>query len=570
MSGLFSAGGLISGIDSNSLIEQLMQLERQPIIRYEDKISDLGSEQGALRELRTTLQTLRNRAQDFRFNNLFDQYEATSSEESVLISTVSGSSPVVGSYEIDITQLASSTVATSSAVLGDVIDTGVALDSSGISTEITSGTFTVNGVAFTVDPTTDSLTDIISDINGSSAGVTVTYDSGTDKVTFENSTASDTSLINFGATDDDSNFLAVINVTEATQSTNGSGSTEATSTRNLGAIDYTTTLDSINFADGAVTAGTFSINGISITVDDISTETLGNILAKINDSDAQVTASYDTTSDSIQVVSKTLGSRTVNFTSGTSNFIDRTNLTAATQVAGNDAEFTINGGSTVTRNTNEVSDAIGGVTLDLLSVGTSTVTISTDDDSIVEEMQEFITAFNDSVDKITELTAQGGVLENDGSMTSIETYLRTMVFDFVTDISGDYSSILEVGISTGDAFDSTAVSHLELDEDTFREALRDDRFNVSDLFTNTAETGVADKLYDYLDDITKVTGFLHNRSKSNGTIDQQIQNYNDQIDRVEARLLQKEDRLRRQFTQLEQLSANFQSQSSALSSIGFF
>jgi len=458
-------------------------------------------------------------------------------------------------------------VATSSAVLGQTINTGVALNSSGIASEITAGTFTINGVAFTVDPATDSLDSILADINASSAGVTATYDAGTDKITIANTTAGNTNLINFGATGDDSNFLSVVGVTSATQLTNGSGSTEVTSTRNLGAIDSSETLNNVTFAGGAATSGTFYVNGAAITID-TTTDTIGDVMRKINESDANVTASYDATNDTIQVVSKTLGSRTVAFTSGTSNFLDIANLTTATQVAGSDSQFSINGGPLQTRNTNEVADAIGGVTLSLLSTGTSTVTVSTDDDAIVEDIQEFIEAFNTAVDDIRGLTGESGLFSNDLSIRTIESSLRTEIFNIVNGLSGDFRSLLDIGISTGDSFDASAVAHLELDEDAFRDALRTDRTNVAALFNNSSGTGVADALYDYLDEVTKTTGFLNSRAKANGTIDQQIESYNTQIENLQRRLTQREERLRAQFTRLEQYTADLQSQSSSLSALG--
>ena len=77
-------------------------------------------------------------------------------------------------------------------------------------------------------------------------------------------------------------------------------------------------------------------------------------------------------------------------------------------------------------------------------------------------------------------------------------------------------------------------------------------------------------LFDYLDEITGATGFLNSRAKSNGTIDMQIENYNDQIERLEDRLEQKEQRLRKQFTQMEQMVSVYQTQASSLSSLGLF
>ncbi|GMV93549.1 MAG: hypothetical protein AMXMBFR82_33270 [Candidatus Hydrogenedentota bacterium] len=567
MSGGFSVGGLITGLDSNSIIRQLIQLERQPILRLQDRISILTQRQTAVRELRTTLTDLRNRAQDFRFNNVFSQFAATSSEESVLTAEISGSSPVSGSYSVNVIQLASATVATSSASLGSPIDPNATLENSGITTEIEAGTFSINGVQFNVDPTTDSLDSILNAINSSAAGVTATYNAATDRVTIANTAASDTSVINFGATDDDSNFLEVIRVDQATQTTGTGGSTEVTSTRNLGAINPTDVLNTVNLAGGAIASGSFRVNGISINVD-ASVDSLSDVLGRINDSDAGVTASYDASTDTIRVVSKTLGSRTINFTSDTSNFLNVTNLATATQTAGNDSQFSINGGATLTRNTNEVADAIGGVTLNLQSVGTSTVTVSVDDDAILEDVQEFVDEFNASVAAIREIVGQGGLLENDSSIRFIEDFLRGNVFSTVPGISGTFKTLTQVGISTGDSFDSSSLSELQIDEDAFREALRTNRGNVEDLFSNSGKTGIADRFFEYLDEATSTQGFLNERVRSNGIFDQQIRSLNDQIDRLEDRVAQKEQRLRLQFSKLEQLSATYQSQGAALSAIG--
>ncbi len=567
MSGSFSVGGLITGLDTNSIIKQLIQLERQPILRLQDRVSQLTQKRSAIRDLRTTLTDLRNRAQDFQFNNIFRQFAATSSEESVLTAEISSSSPVSGSYSINVTQLASATVASSGASLGSPIDPNATLENSGITTPIDTGTFTINGVQFNVDPTTDSLNSILSAINSSTAGVTATYNATTDQVTVENTAASDTSVINFGATDDDSNFLQVIRVNQATQTTNGSGSTEVTSTRNLGAIDATDALNTVSFAGGAVTSGSFRVNGVSINVD-ATVDSVSDILGKINDSDAGVTASYDTSSDTIRVVSDTLGSRTINFTSDTSNFLDVTNLTTATQTAGNDSQFAINGGATLTRNTNEVSDAIGGVTLNLQSVGSSTVTVSVDDDAILADVQSFVEEYNKSVAAIRDVVGQGGLLENDSSIRFIEDFLRSNVFSTVTGISGTFKTLTQVGLSTGDSFDSSSVSELQIDEDAFREALRTNRGNVEDLFSNSGKTGIADLFYSYLDEATSTKGFLNERVRSNGIIDQQLTALNDQITRLEDRASQKEQRLKLQFSKLEQLSATYKSQGAALSAIG--
>jgi flagellar hook-associated protein 2 len=570
MSGGFNVGGLITGLDSNSLIEQLIQLERQPILRIQERIAGLEAQRTAVTDVRTQLQSLRTLSQDFRFNSIFEQFESPSSDESVLTATVEGTAPVVGSYDIDVTQLASATLASSSGVLGSAINPNAPLDSSGISTAVTAGDFTINGQTFTIDPTTQSLNQVLGIINASSAGVVATYDAVTDAVTFENATPGDTSIINFGAGDDDSNFLDAIGVNEATQSTGTNGSTVAMSTRNLGAIDAGSLLSAASFAGGAATSGSFFINGVQINVD-VNTETVSSILGAINDSDAGVTASYDTANDTIRVVSDTLGSRTVSFISGTSNFLDMTNLTTAVQEAGNDAQFTLNGGSVQTRNTNEISDAIGGVVLSFQSVGTSTVTVSTDDEAIVESVQEFIDEFNASFSILHEQTQSGAAAENDLSLRIIQNFLQSTIFSDVAGLGGEHNNMLDIGISSGDVFDSEGIFQLQLDEDSFLEALRDDRGGVEQIFSNTDQTGVGDLFEDYLEDATSFQGFLNERIRGGGIIDDQIESFNTRIDNLERRVAATEARLRRQFSRLEVLSSTYQQQSAALSglSIGF-
>jgi flagellar hook-associated protein 2 len=570
MSGSITAGGLISGLDTNALVTQLLSLERKPITRLNSQIGVLKKQQTAVRSVRTQLLSLRNKAQDFRLNQIFNAFNSDSSDKEVITSTISGANPVQGSFALNVTQLASATNANSSAKLGSAINNAAVLNSSGINTAVEAGTFTINGVQFTVDPATQSLDDIITAINGSSAGVTASYNATTDTVSLANTVPANTAVINFSAQGDTSNILSALNLRNATQSTNGFGSTEVTSTVNLGAVDSTDVINTINFSGGAVTAGSFSINGVSITVDP-TTDTVQDVLERINGSDANVTASFDSATDRIRLTSNTLGSRTIAFgaVGDTSNFLTVSNLAAATQTAGNDASFTINGGPALTRNTNEVNDAIAGVTLKFLSQGTSTVTVTSDNDKIVEGVEAFIAEFNTTVNSIRDITGVGKDLAGDGGIRSLENYLRSNIFNQIPGLSGDYSSLLDIGISTGDDFSATESPQLKLDKEKFLKALQADRNNVESIFSNNAGTGIADTFFSFLDEATKSTGFLNERAKANGTIDRQIQSLNDSIERQEDRLGQYEERLRRQFLNLETMSANFQNQSAALSGARF-
>lgn len=570
MGGPITAGGLISGIDSKALIAQLVAIEGKPINRLQSQIATLKAQQSAIRSVRTQLTSLRGDLQDFRLNLVFGGYNANSSDTDVLSTSISGSNPAQGSFAINVTQLASATTAASSAKLGGAITPSAVLNSSGIKTAVTAGTFTINGVQLTVDPATQSVNDIITAINGSSAGVTASYNATTDKITLANTVASNTAVINLGANADTSNLLTAFNLNGATQSTNLSGSTELSSTVNLGAVDATKVLNVASFANGAITAGSFSINGVSISIDP-TTDTLQDVINRINSSDAHVTASYDGTTDKISFISGTLGSRTISFGSvgDTSNFLSRTNLSSATQTAGNDAQFTVNGGAVQTRNTNEVSDAVNGVTIKLLSQGTSTIAVTQDTDKVIAGIKKFIDDFNASISMVKDITGKDADLDGDSSVRAVSDYLFSNIFSQVSGQPSGYQTLVDIGISTGDDFSATETPQLKFDEAAFRKAFAGGQTNLQNLFSNSNGTGIADTLFTYIDGATNTTGFLNQRAKSNGSIDLQVKNINDSITQKQRQVAQYQARLEKQFLNLEQLSSSFKNQSSALAGARF-
>lgn len=561
-----SFGGLISGIDSNTIISQLIAIERQPVNRIKTRITGLEAQRKSVGELRTSLLSLRNLFKDFQLGLKFKDFSTPSTNESAVTASAIGSAPTQGSFNVEVVQLATATTARSSARLGAPINPAANLSASGISSQITAGTFTINGVQFNVNPATTSLNTLIGQINASAAGVTATYNAGADTISFTNTTAGNTAIINFGATGDTSNILSTFGVQGAVQSTNVGGSTTVTGQRILGAANIADNLNTVTLAGGAITAGNFRINGVTITVDPTN-DSLGDVIARINASDAGVTATFDQTTDTLKFVSKNLGSRTINFQAGTSNFIARTNLTAATQTAGVDAQYRIDGGAVQTSNSNDVTAAIPGVQLSLRGVGTSTISVSPDVDATVEDVKSFVDKFNESIKKINDLTKEDGTLENDGSIRTIEQFLRQNVFSRVSGLPGSVESLRDIGISTGDVFDADAVFQLQIDDTKLRAAIGASKDGVSQLFHNGDDTGLADIMFDFIDGATASTGYLNERAKAGGTIDTQIKSYNTRIDALERAIALREERLRRQFLQLETLTNSLNSQGGALNNL---
>jgi len=109
--------------------------------------------------------------------------------------------------KLDTAQLSGGTVTSSSSING--INQNDPLNSdnnAGFATAVTSGTFTINGVSFTVNPATESLSDVIAAINSSSAGVVAEYNTSTSQITLTSSTPGPESIL-LGASGDTSNFL---------------------------------------------------------------------------------------------------------------------------------------------------------------------------------------------------------------------------------------------------------------------------------------------------------------------------------------------------------------------------
>jgi flagellar hook-associated protein 2 len=118
--------------------------------------------------------------------------------------------------KLDTAQLSGGTVTSSSSING--INEYDALNSSnnaGFATAVTAGTFTINGVSFTVNPATQSLSDIVSEINASSAGVVAQYNTSNSQITLTSSTAGPESIL-LGASGDTSNFLSAAGLSNGT------------------------------------------------------------------------------------------------------------------------------------------------------------------------------------------------------------------------------------------------------------------------------------------------------------------------------------------------------------------
>ena len=104
--------GLASGIDTETMIKQLMQAERAPVDRLSQKKQTLTWQRDAYREMNRGLLDLRTAASDMLLSKNYTSKIATSSD-ATKVSVTASSGAVAGSVTIDsVTQLASAASAT--------------------------------------------------------------------------------------------------------------------------------------------------------------------------------------------------------------------------------------------------------------------------------------------------------------------------------------------------------------------------------------------------------------------------------------------------------------------------
>ena len=164
--------------------------------------------------------------------------------------------------------------------------------------------------------------------------------------------------------------------------------------------------------------------------------------------------------------------------------------------AAQDAQFRING-IELSRANNTITDAVEGVTLNLLEAEQGelvNITIDKDDTSALRDnIRSFVDQFNTAMDLIDEqfaydeATQKAGPMAGDSTVLSLQTRLRSVVTSQVDGLDDSFNALVLVGIN----FDRTG--RLQIDEDRLTEVLNENLEDVRKLFVaqgNTSDDGI--------------------------------------------------------------------------------
>ena len=165
MAGLITVGGLATGIDTNSIIDKLVALEKRPVALLGVEVQDVQATQTSINTLGGKLSTLRSAAHALGTTDGVLVRAATSSDTDVL-AAAAGAGAQPGSVVLTITQLARGSVA--GATVGVASATSTVASGPG-TFQFQVGSGTVKSV--NVDATT-TLQGLATAINALDAGVT--------------------------------------------------------------------------------------------------------------------------------------------------------------------------------------------------------------------------------------------------------------------------------------------------------------------------------------------------------------------------------------------------------------
>ena len=125
--------------------------------------------------------------------------------------------------------------------------------------------------------------------------------------------------------------------------------------------------------------------------------------------------------------------------------------------AGQNAKLTVNGVA-ITSQTNNVDNAVPGVTMTVAKIGTSSVGVAMDTSGIKTALTNFVKAYNELNSTITGLTAvtpdlkqgaarTGGPLVGDSTTISLQTSLRKMFAASVPGLDSSVKSLSQLGVA---------------------------------------------------------------------------------------------------------------------------
>jgi flagellar hook-associated protein 2 len=509
-----SLSGLGTGIDTATMIKQLVALEGRRYNSYSTQKQNITSKLDSINYLDSKLAALKAAASDLSTVQKLSGFKVSSSDTDIITATAS-SSAYEGSHTIKVGQLATADRLVHTAgytYAEDYVGQGAFIYSYN----------NVESVLTTTDTTTlEELAGLINnDANNPGVTASLLYYGDTYHLVLNGNDAGSDYSIKINASNTE---VWKASSALATETDNATLTTKLTSLAGFtgnptapGTIDIQ---GKMNDADGTAVNVSFAVTAsskVSHLLDAIENAFGNTVVASLDNGVIKVTDKTSGTSKlevSLSSSTFTLPTMSRSVQGGSIAQNPASDFVAAnfteTQLAQDSwvkvdgyPQDTVNGdGSTtenwITRSSNTISDVIPGVTIDLQSIGQASVTTTRDSSSLKAKVQKFVDAYNAVAQYIKDnsgydtATKTAGILMGDGTTStvrdSIRTPLTTRTPGFLQSADG-----FVIPSNIGLSFDKDGV--LSLDSETFDEAISKDYSAVQELI-GADKAGTSDSNY---------------------------------------------------------------------------
>jgi flagellar hook-associated protein 2 len=313
-----NSAGIGSGLDVNSIITQLMSIERAPLQRLQTDQKDIQNKLSVYGRLQGLVSTMRDAALKLTKADTWGAVTASSGDSSVFSATA-GTTATAGNYSLTVQQLASSQSIASAAwpATTSVVGSGTL--------RIELGSWGANQASFTANPDktavnvtvapTDTLAEVRDKINAAKAGVmaTIVTDASGSRLVMSSSETGEKNAFRVSATDDDGNNTDAAGLSSLAFDPS-SGATSMSQTQ--AAANALATVNGLSVSSASNTLSTV-LQGVTLT------------LNKTSNTPVSLTVATDATS-----IQKSITDFAAAYNSLNSYLADQTKYDAGTKTAG--------------------------------------------------------------------------------------------------------------------------------------------------------------------------------------------------------------------------------------------
>ncbi|ACU90465.1 flagellar filament capping protein FliD [Desulfomicrobium baculatum] len=494
-SGSIRFTGLGSGTDFDSMITKLIEIEQVRTKRLESWRSDWEAKSDAFDSLSSNMLSLKTSLDSMNTTDEFLTKNAVSSNTTALTATA-GSTAEESTHQVDVLSLATNDMHMGSVIFSSpdkIISDGAAgafvftAGSRQVTVNVTSTT-TLTQFASLINSDADNRNYVRASVVNDGSGYRLqirgmNLGAGNDFIV-DNSATSANLLTNFAQ----GQFIETQNAGNARLRVDGFPLDPPTPSEDILKATFTgkTTADTITTTDG-----TFKLayDGTLYSVDVTAADTYASLAGKIN---TAVGFSMATAADVSGNVELTLtgeagSDKQISIISSPGTTVGALQPGAFAQIQGaTDGYFE--------RSTNSISDIVSGVTMNLASIGSSTITTSLDPQAVTAKVQTFVDAVNSVLQEIKDQTqvttvgenVSGSLLTGNYGMQMIQQKLKNILAE--KGVGFDYDmdplvSLGSVGITTDTSQGSATFGLLVFDSGAFTAALKTDPDAVARLFS---------------------------------------------------------------------------------------